>query len=210
MDVMVPVEKQTPTRPDSDQGNPGPEDKWIAQVVTEIIRSRSQSGQLVSRELIGQELLDRQLLNGNGDEGQNLCAGLIDRALEENEDLVKLQAEGAEPYFFSSRFMSEAYARILVQKKSDPVLLIADVVRHNSALYPRPVPIGAFEHSPFDLTNEEIQSCLTRMAVLDEYRDIKQTSTSVGTLFLYSTLHLEPGYASMLAEWVDVGQSNNP
>jgi hypothetical protein len=27
---------------------------------------------------------------------------------------------------------------------------------------------------------------------------------------LYSALHLEPEYASMLAEWLDVGQFNNP
>jgi hypothetical protein len=198
------------TRMVSDRDGPGQEDNLLTQVTAEIIRSRSKAGRLVSREEIGQELLDRQLLSEEGDETPNLCEGIIERALEENEDLIKLQAEGAEPHFFSSRYMSEAYAGILVQKRSDPVLLIAEVVRQNSAIYPRPVPVGAFEHSPFDLTNEEIQSCLNRMAGQDEFQDIKQTSSSVGTLFLYSTLHLEPGYASMLAEWLDVGQANNP
>ena len=44
----------------------------------------------------------------------------------------------------------------------------------------------------------------------EEYRDIVSTTTSTSRVFLYSTLHLEPDHASMLAEWLDVGQSNNP
>jgi hypothetical protein len=90
------------------------------------------------------------------------------------------------------------------------MLLIAEIVRENSAIYPRPVPIDMFKHLPFDLRLEEIQAYLAQMAKRDDYRDIKQTTSSIGTVFLYSTLHLDPGYASMLAEWVDVGQANNP
>jgi hypothetical protein len=29
-------------------------------------------------------------------------------------------------------------------------------------------------------------------------------------VFLYSTRHLDPDHASMLAEWLDVGQYRNP
>ena len=135
---------------------------------------------------------------------------LTEKALQESEDVIKLHTEGEEPHFFSSQFMSESYARILIQKRADPMLLIAEIVRENSAIYPRPVPLDIFKHSPFDLTVEQIQACLAQMAQQDDYRDVQQTTTSVGTVFLYSTLHLDPGYASMLAEWVDVGQVNNP
>ncbi len=90
------------------------------------------------------------------------------------------------------------------------MLLIAEIVRENSAIYPRPVPLDMFKHSPFDLTLEEIQASLAQMAGRDEYKDINQTTTSIGTVFLYSTSHLDPGYASMLAEWLDVEQANNP
>ncbi len=88
--------------------------------------------------------------------------------------------------------------------------LIAQIVRESSAIYPRPVPLDMFRHSPFDLTPDEIQACLARMASQGEYGDIQQTTTSIGTVFLYSALHLDPDYASMLAEWADVGQANNP
>jgi hypothetical protein len=43
-----------------------------------------------------------------------------------------------------------------------------------------------------------------------DYSDIEQTTTWTGCVFLYSTRHLEPDHASMLAEWIDVGQLNNP
>jgi hypothetical protein len=35
-------------------------------------------------------------------------------------------------------------------------------------------------------------------------------STSAGHVFLYSSRYLERDYALMLAEWVDVGQFENP
>jgi hypothetical protein len=43
-----------------------------------------------------------------------------------------------------------------------------------------------------------------------EYLDIASTTTSSSRVFLYSTLHLEPDHAEMLAEWLDVGQFENP
>jgi hypothetical protein len=70
--------------------------------------------------------------------------------------------------------------------------------------------MAMFTNSPFDLDPEEIQACLVRMTGPSDYKDICQTTTSIGNVFLYSTLHLEPGYAAMLAEWLDVGQANNP
>jgi hypothetical protein len=47
-------------------------------------------------------------------------------------------------------------------------------------------------------------------SLCDEFNDIRQTTTSSHTIFLYSTLHLEPDHATMLAEWLDVGQFENP
>jgi hypothetical protein len=182
--------------------------KSAVEEIAMIIRGKSQSGKLVSLNEIFQELLDRNLLKA--DEAQNLFEIILEKALEENEDLGKLHTEGEEPCFFSSQFMSESYARILVQKESNPMLLIAEIVRENSDIYPRPVSLDAFRNSPFDLTQEEIQAYLNQMAKQDEYKDIQQTTTSIGTVFLYSTLHLDPGYASMLAEWLDVGQVDNP
>jgi hypothetical protein len=89
-------------------------------------------------------------------------------------------------------------------------MLIAEIVRENSALYPRPIPMDTFKNSPFELTQEEILACLQKISGQEDYQDIARTTTSAGTVFLYSSRHLDQGYASMLAEWLDVGQFNNP
>jgi len=180
------------------------------QAIAEIIRGKSASGKLVSPDEIFQDLRNLTFPSAAQDEAQEFFEVALEKALDENGDLVKLQTEKEKPYFFSSQFMSESYARILIQRESDPLLLIAEIVRENSATYPRPVPLNAFRNSPFDLTQEEIQSCLNEMARQDAFKDIQQTTSSIGTAFLYSTIHLDPDYASMLAEWLDVGQASNP
>ena len=40
--------------------------------------------------------------------------------------------------------------------------------------------------------------------------DIARTATSASGCYLYSTRHLEPDHAAVLAEWLDVGQFDNP
>jgi hypothetical protein len=106
--------------------------------------------------------------------------------------------------------MTGAYAGILLQKQGDPLRLIAEIVRQNSAAYPRPVPLDLFTQPPFGLALQDVLNDLERMSVRDEYRDIEPTTTSTSRVFLYSTLHLDSEHASMLAEWFDVGQSDNP
>lgn len=191
-------------------GEKGRERELAARDIAEIIRGKSELGELVSLDEIFQELLDRNLLKGDDDQAQSRFEVIIGRALEENKDLIRLHLEGEKPLFFSSQLMSESYAKMLIQKRLNPLLLIAEIVRENSMTYPRPVPVDIFRESPFNLTQEEILECLRQMGNQKEYQDIVQTTTSIGTIFLYSTLHLTPGYASMLAEWSDVGQVNNP
>jgi hypothetical protein len=186
------------------------EGELAIRAIAEIIRGKSQAGELISQNEIFHRLHERGLIKDKKEGAQNVLETLLEKALEENRDVIKVHTEAGEPYFFSSQFMGESYAKILIQKRADPMLLIAEIIRENSAIYPRPVPIDMFKQSPFDLTLEEIQAYLAQMAKRDEYRDIKQTASSIGTVFLYSTLHLDPDYASMLAEWVDVGQANNP
>jgi hypothetical protein len=186
------------------------EEELAVRAIAKIIRGKSQAGQLIPQNEIFDKLLEQDLVKGKKEGARNVLEILLEKVLEENGDLTKVHPTGEEPYFFSSQFMSESYARILIQKRADPMLLIAEIVRENSAIYPRPVHLDMFKYSPFDFKLEEIQAYLAQMAKRDEYRDVKQTMSSIGTVFLYSTLHLNPDYASMLAEWIDVGQANNP
>jgi hypothetical protein len=195
----------------SDRHDISPQTKEaVIHVIAESIRKKSQAGELTSENEIFQELLKQGILKGDKEEPQHLFKEALEETLNRYEDLEKLPDKGEGPRFYSSQFMTESYTRILLQKQTNLLLLIAEVVRENSAVYPRPVPLDLFGDSPFNLTQDQLQGYLEQIAKEEGYRDIKQTATSTGNIFLYSSLHLEPDYASMLAEWLDVGQFNNP
>jgi len=180
---------------------------WVLGV---MIRQESKEGRLISAsEILGRAADQKLFLTPGGGPGEE-AANLLRKVVGENEDLHELAAEDGSRSYYSSLFMTEVYARILLQKQAAPLRLIADIVRQNSAAYPRPVPLDLFTQHPFDLTLEEVMNRVKQMSALIEYKDIEPTTTSTSRVFLYSTLHLDSEYAAMLAEWLDVGQSENP
>jgi hypothetical protein len=190
--------------------NRGEDGEPAAGAAAAMIRQSSKGGQLISeseilRRLAGQHLLTCPMEGQAGEVGT-----ILKKLIEGSADLNDLAAQDGARSYYSSDFMTEAYARILLHKQGDRLRLIAETVRENSALYPRPVPLDLFTKPPFELTQQEVLNDLERMGSEEEYRDIVSTMTSTSRVFLYSTLHLEPDHASMLAEWLDVGQSNNP
>ena len=179
------------------------------EAVIKLVERSSAAGRLVTVEDIRCELAGTI---GPLEPGLDLDAfgQFLKETVARNEELKEIAGGDGVARYYSGRAMTDAYAGLLIRKGQDPLLLVTDIVRENSRLYPRPVPLGMFGDTPFDLTPEEVSSCLGRMAGREEYGDIRRTTTSIGTVFLYSTLHLEPDYASFLAEWIDVGQLNSP
>jgi len=102
-------------------------------------------------------------------------------------------------FYHAPELLSRTYARILDRKHS-PLLLVAEEIRANSRDYPRTVPVELFEAAPFDLTPEELEQVLRAMASAPDYQDITFTTTSSGAVHLFSTRHLERGYAVFLAQ----------
>jgi hypothetical protein len=178
----------------------------IALAIVSMIRQESEAGRLIS----GAEILHRLADQSRPELQEEEFTSLLKSALGVNEDLHGLAVGNGPRHFYSSLFMTGAYAMILLQKQGDPLRLIAQTVRHHSADYTRPVPLDLFTQPPFDLTRQEVLNDLERMEAMEEFRDIAMTMTSASSVFLYSTLYLEPGHASMLAEWIDVGQFDNP
>jgi hypothetical protein len=178
-------------------------------MVAATIRQKSEHGRLLPEREIRQDLLDQNIWPLDQEEEPDTLEAIFTEARQKNEDLEELRGESGK-FYYSSLFMTGSYARLLLRKEGDPLLLIAECVRENSSLYPRPIPLTTFENSPFELTREEVHLCLKKMAEHADYPDIARTTTSAGTEYLYSTSHLDPNYASMLAEWFDVGQFQNP
>jgi hypothetical protein len=184
--------------------------KELSTDILSIIHNRSSSGQLVRADEILIELHAQGFIASEDIEHKTHLATLLKQVLQENQDIREVSGPNGIAYYHSVQSMSQTYAGILVWKLENPLWLIAEVVRKNSQLYPRPVSVDSFLEPPFDLTSEEIEECLTTMGEQKEYQDIAQTITSVGTRFVYSTQHLDPDHAVTLAEWLDVGQVNNP
>jgi hypothetical protein len=175
-----------------------------------IIREKSRSGQLTLQEEIFAELTRQGFLKPEDRDMRCQFEAILERTIEKNGDLKEIRDRQSLPHYYSSEYMTEPYANVLIQRRGDPLAPMAEMIRENSKIYPRPIPLHVFTESPFGLTREEILSHLRRMAEQEEYQDIKQTTTSIGTVFLFSTLYLDPDYATFLAEWLDVGQVNNP
>jgi hypothetical protein len=182
----------------------------VAQTVAAMIRQSSEAGQLIAESEILRRLAEQHHLSSPALDGAEKAGRRLREVLAGREDCYELVAQDGTRYYYASPFLTEAYATILIRKQGDPLRLIAETVRENSAVYPRPVPMDIFTQPPFAFAREEVQNYLEQMAAEEEYRDILPTTTSASRIFLYSTIHLEADYASMLAEWIDVGQLENP
>ena len=178
--------------------------------IANFIRAKSEAGQVVASMEIFEALANQGILKPASGEQLQQFDAFLKGAIDGKGDLREISDGKGNFRYYSTQSMAEPYAKILSRKGGNPVLLMAEVIRENSQRYPRPVPLELFDGPPFDLTPEEILSCLKEMAEGKDYQDIAQTTSSIGTVFLFSKLHLEPDYASMLAEWIDVGQSKSP
>jgi hypothetical protein len=178
--------------------------------IMNFIQAKSEAGQLVTSEEIFEDLVQKGTLKSEGEGGRTKLETLLKEMIKNREELKRISGNKKDSHYYSARGMTEAYAGILIQKGEDPLLLMVETIRDNSRRYPRPVRLDLFKEPPCSLSPAEIFHCLKRMAEQEQYQDIAQTTTSIGTLFLFSKLHLEADYASMLAEWLDVGQAMNP
>ncbi|MFZ2961462.1 MAG: hypothetical protein WA705_31680 [Candidatus Ozemobacteraceae bacterium] len=172
-----------------------------------VIRERSAAARLVSASEI-MRFLEEHLMPGANISGE-VVTELLTRLVLDNKDLHALSGADTQ-WYYSSRSMTEAYAKILLQTLEGPVGLIAETVRHNSRIYQRPIPLEIFEKTPFNLACRQVFDCLTTMGATEGYEDIATTETSISGIYLYSTTYMQTEHAVMLAEWFDVGQSENP
>ncbi len=119
--------------------------------------------------------------------------------------------KGRTRYFFSDDSMSESYARTLARVEDKDLLkLIAETVRENSRIYPRPSDCRTFYKTPYNISEEIFKSVLEEMKEKEEYQDIKITEASNGVPYLYSDEFLEEEHAIALTEWIEVIRKEVP
>jgi hypothetical protein len=178
--------------------------------IAEFIRGKSRAGKLVAFADIEADIAGQTVAVSERATDPVQILSLIQDTVSSHNDIEVIVDDSGGAWYFSERFMTGAYARILLLKGEGPLRMMAEVIREHSRVYPRPVPLALFQCSPFNLSNDEIAVCLKEMMGMSPYRDIAHLITSIGNLFAYSTDHLDARHAAMLAEWTDVGQVENP
>ena len=134
---------------------------------------------------------------------------VVETALARDCGVANLTSWDEKEYFHYRPLLSASYARIL-SAKNNPAEMICDLVREHSRIYPRPVTIGTFQEEPFNLKPEELQELMQSFPKDPKKSDIKFTTSSLGTVFLYSNKYLEDDYADFLAQYLDVDQVMSP
>jgi hypothetical protein len=117
-------------------------------------------------------------------------------------DIKSLQGPTGKIYFYSTKHMTEGYARILARVDAgDPCLTIAETVREESKVYPRVTNTELFKYGLFKIDREGLDKHVAR--ALELYQDIQSIQSPTGNVYLYSTLYLTPDWASYLAKKVE-------
>lgn len=172
----------------------------IVFVMAELVRVNSERGKLTRFEDFTQEPVSLKLAD-------------IDKKLEElkaqeaYQDIQWIQGSGNKRFLYSAQVMTENYAKLLIRVEAGNLLnLIAETVREESRLYPRPTDIRLFEVTPFNIPAEEFPNLLQRMKEEPEYEDIKEVKASTGAPYLYSDQYMLTDHAIALTEWVEVIQ----
>jgi hypothetical protein len=184
-------------------------DNQLDQLVGRIRESSGEGRLCQASELYGPpDPPDQAGAAASPDAGALPAEALLAESAPEDIKFMRGRLDG---YYFSALSMTAAYAKHLFRiAERDPMRLIADTVRDESRIYPRPTPLAAFLLQPFSMDQAELDGLVSQILSAAEYADIKCVSASNGERFLYSSEHLKPVHAEALAEWTAVGEKENP
>lgn len=128
------------------------------------------------------------------------------------DDIKTVTAATGEMFFYSTRHMSDYYALLLARVAAhDPCATIAETVRDESRIYPRPTCVLFFLEKLFGMNEDDLKEIVCRTLQRPEYEDIKtMVHPATGGVYLYSSQYLNADLAFSLMDWQEVGKDANP
>ncbi len=131
-----------------------------------------------------------------GEVGANLAMMAKDDRYKDIKSVVTAKGTTC---LYSEKHIAGSYANILVRVEvNDPCFIIAETVREESRVYPRPTDIELFKDSLFNINPDKLDAHVAH--TLENYKDIKLIQTSTGVVYLHSNLYLDEVQAESLAE----------
>ncbi len=168
-----------------------------------FIRDKSYEGILTNAE----DLLDEPL-SLEVDEILTMIDDLQTR--EEFSDICVRKGK-EKIYLFSENHITNNYAKMMISvEERDLFKMIAETVREESKIYPRPTDVRLFTKAPFKLSKEEFYQIYEQLKKNEEYNDIQETRASNNAMYLYSDRFMKKVHAASLTEWIEVEAEQNP
>ncbi|OON97307.1 MAG: hypothetical protein ATN32_05695 [Candidatus Epulonipiscium fishelsonii] len=123
---------------------------------------------------------------------------------EELQNLVVLKMD-KHIFYYNGEMFTERFATVQALIESKDILnTIANCVRYDCKVYPRPMQISTLQKIPYNYTHDEILGAVARMRFEDKYSDIDIVKASNGNICIYSTIYMSERYATFLAEQLEV------
>jgi hypothetical protein len=128
------------------------------------------------------------------------------------EDIKTATAATGERFFYSTRHMSDYYALLLARVAAhDPCATIAETVRDESRIYPRPTCVLLFMEKLFGMKEADLKEIVDKALLKPEYNDLKMmVHPATGGVYLYSSQYMDADLAFALMDWQEVGKDANP
>ncbi len=172
-------------------------------LAVELIRNNTKEIKLTKSEDLAVEPISL-----NQDELNTLWQDISNN--EEYVDIKKIK-QSKNIYFYSDISMTSNYATMLARiEDKDLLKIVAETVRNESKLYPRPTEARLFYISPFSFDENVFEDVLEKLKEHDDYKDICKTKASNGALYLYSNKYMSKDHAEALTEWIEVLQDETP
>ena len=175
-----------------------------SQIVGQVRRDSNEKAKLTPADRLGALI--------PGAEPDKVEAHLVLLLEDERYKDVKLvsNSRGAK-YLYSEDHMTGTYALVLARAEAnDPIRTIAETVREESRIYPRPTRLDMFSAPVFNINPSEVERYAREIVNDSAYPDIKLAEASNGALYLYSELYLNSRWVKTTIEWEEVEQFNNP
>lgn len=128
------------------------------------------------------------------------------------EDIKTITASTGKIFFYSDRHMGRGYAVVLARVAgNDPCATIAETVRDESRIYPRPTCVLLFLEKLFGINENDLKTIVEKTLARPDYSDIKMmVHPATGGVYLYSEKHLDGNSAWSMMDWEEVGRDANP
>jgi hypothetical protein len=126
-------------------------------------------------------------------------------------DIQAVTAATGAVYLYSERHITGNYAQLLARVEAgDPLATIAETVRDESRIYPRPTHVRLFTQPPFGLKPDQIDEYVDALLQEEGYQDIQRIRAQTGAVYLYSTKHLSEALARSMVYSEEVERYENP